>query len=98
MARKLTEEDKGVLKMARAMEPFLRSEGWHYYTQVMEAHKKQHLGAILAATADLKGVLAGERDKGALVALNLASDWPKTLIEQAAQIRKEVGEDPDGED
>jgi len=97
MPRKMTEEDKGVLKMARAIEPLLRSEGWHYYMQVVGAHKDQHLRAILSATADISGVLAGERDKGALVALNLALDWPKTLIEQAVQIRKELGEDPDAD-
>jgi len=97
MTRQLHEDEKNVLKLARALEPLLRSEGWHYYTQVMAARRDAHAQAVMSSTADLSGVLAGERDKGAFVALNLALGWPATVIEQAKQIRKEAGEDADAD-
>jgi hypothetical protein len=94
---KLDEDQKNTLKLARAFEPMLRSEGWHYYSQLVLAHKEQHANAVMAATKDISGVLAGERDKGAYVALNFALNLPKVLAEEAAQIRKNMGEDPDGD-
>ena len=95
--QKLDEEQKNTLKLARSFEPMLRSEGWHYYQQLVEAHAKSHTSAVMAATNDIAGVLAGERDKGAVVALALALNLPKVITEEAAKLRKSLGEDFDGD-
>lgn len=73
----------------------LRSEGWHFYQQLVEAHRATHTNAVMAATKDISSILAGERDKGAVVALNLALNLPKNICEQAAEIRQKLGEDFD---
>ena len=94
---KLDESDKGTLKMARAFEVMMRSEGWHFYSQILEAHKKTHTDGIMSPTIDTASVYKGERDKGALAGINLALNIPKVVCEEAATIRKKLGEDPDGD-
>lgn len=91
------EEQKNTLKLARGFEPMLRSEGWHYYEQLVVAHRESHMKAVMAATKDISGVFGGERDKGAYAALTLALNLPKVIVEEAAKIRKDMGEDPDGD-
>ncbi len=94
---KLDEDQKNTLKLARAFEPMLRSEGWHYYSQLVEAHRDSHTKAVMSATSDMAGAFAGERDKGAVVALALALNLPKVITEEAAKLRKSLGEDFDGD-
>lgn len=93
----LDEDQKNTLKLARAFEPMLRSEGWHYYSQLVEAHRQSHTNAVMAATKDIAGILAGERDKGAVVALALALNLPKVIASEASEIRKSMGEDPNAD-
>jgi len=94
---KLDEDQKNTLKLARAFEPMLRSEGWHYYSELVKAHRDSHTNAVMTATKDIAGVLAGERDKGAVVALALALNLPKVIADEAQKLRKSLGEDFDGD-
>jgi hypothetical protein len=94
---RLDDDQKNTLKLARAFEPMLRSEGWHYYSQLVEAHRTAHTKAVMSATVSIEGVLTGERDKGAATALALALNLPKVIAEEAAQIRKNMGEDPNAD-
>lgn len=94
---KLDDEQKNTLKLARAFEPMLRSEGWHYYSELVKAHQQSHMNSVMSATKNIEGVFGGERDKGAYVALNLALNLPKVITDQAAELRKKMGEDPDGD-
>lgn len=93
--RKLDEDQKNVLKLARAFEPMVRSEGWHFYMQIVEGHLKAHMEGIISPTVDIAGVLQGERDKGAVVGLRLVKNIVSSVIEQAAEIRKDIGDNPD---
>lgn len=95
MTGQLTDADKEDLKLARALEPMLRSEGWSVYSKLLEKIRDQHMQSILSATTGIESVLAGEREKGTVVGINLALNLGKTILDTAEQIKKNLGEDPD---
>lgn len=95
---KLSDEDKNTLKLARAFEATRRTEGWHYLKQILESRKQSHTNSIMSGTTDLAGVLAGERDKGAVVGLTFAIQCMEVTCSEAEAIRKQRGEDPDATD
>lgn len=94
---KLEEEDKNILKLGRAFEAMKRTEGWHYYRQLLQAHHDTHTKAILTPNNDITSIFAGERSKGAVVGLQLALNLLDTICTQAEEIRKRIGEDPDAD-
>lgn len=94
---KLTEDEKGTLKLARAFEPLRKSEGWHYLKQILEARRDSHMKAVMSPNLDERTAYAAERDKGAYAALMFVLSLLDITCEEAEKIRKDRGEDPDGD-
>lgn len=94
--RKLAPDEIEKIKLARALEPLRRLEAWRIYKDLLLAHKENHIKAIMSGTADVAGVLKGERDKGAVVALNLATGLLDILCKEAEDLTK--GREDDASD
>lgn len=90
--RKLTEDEKEDLKLARALEPMRRSEGWSVYKKLLEAHKNTHMQSILGPITSVETALAGEREKGTVVGIALALNLIDTVCGEAEKIRKVAGD------
>lgn len=95
---KLDEADKGVLKLAAAFEPMIRSEGWHEFMRVLDDHVRSQQVKVNSASLSIEMVLQGEGAKGALAGLQLAKTIVPVIVEQAREIRKLRGDDPERDD
>lgn len=90
--RKLSDDEKEDLRLARALEPMRRSEGWALYSKLLKTHKETHLRSILGPITSIETVLAGEREKGTVVGIDLALNLIETICSEAEKIRKVAGD------
>ena len=93
MTRALTQDEKEDLKLARALEPMRRTEGWQLYAQILVKHRETHMRSILGPITSIESALAGEREKGTVVGIELALNLVNTICDEAEKIRKAVGDD-----
>jgi hypothetical protein len=94
--KKLAPGDIEDIKLARVIEPLRRSEAWRVYSELLKVHKEQHLKNVMTGTVDVAGVLKGERDKGAVVGIDLCLNLLETICTQAESLTK--GHDDDASD
>lgn len=93
--RPLDEDEKSILRFSRAFEPMLRSEGWHFYRELLTKHIEDRQQIVNSASTSIEAVLQSEGAKGALAGLRLALQVVDVIVEQAKAIRIERGEDED---
>lgn len=93
--RELNEDEKGTLRMGEAFNLMLKSPGWNYFQQILRTRLEVHTNSVMSQTTGIAEVFASERDKGAVMALRMTLNIPLTVIKDAEEIRKILGEDPD---
>ena len=67
------------IKRARAFEAMVKTEGWHFYTELLTGQINDRMKGILSPTPP-GGRDASEHNKGTVFGLLLARDLPSTTI------------------
>jgi len=83
----LSEQDKSDLRLARLLEPMLRSEAWRVYSEILIAHETDLMSLMLAPAADLFGLVNSERQKGVIAGMRDARLRIARIVEVASEIR-----------
>lgn len=104
--RKITEEDRRIIKLAEDMRGLIRFKPFLSYLEVLKAHEEGKVQELLAPAAATMGgpgqdalsvVLRAEANKGAIAAFKLARTIPQGIIASSDQIMAEVSLPEDGE-
>jgi hypothetical protein len=102
----LSKEDQSDIKVGRALQAMIATEGWAHFVRLVDAHietvKKQALQPFVVTQENkashqvlfsaLDSFLASESQKGAIMGLSLARDLPSGIISNMETLLKKGGE------
>jgi hypothetical protein len=83
----LSEQDKSDLRLARLLEPMMRSEAWRVYSDILKAHEDYLLSRMLAPAVDLLDLVRSESQKGVITGMRDARTRIAVIVENASEIR-----------
>lgn len=94
MTRKISNEEVGIVKTARAFDDMMRTEGWEYFCQLVDDkinQKRQELESMDYQGGDaLAHALRTEQVRGAIVALKLVRGLARQTSDMAREILADV--------
>jgi len=101
--REPSKEDLEDLKVGRALEEMLVTEGWKIYEKLLTKHLVEKRDAALSPLSPrvqpdgslffpdgVTHVLLGEAAKGAIIGIRLALELPRGIVAQTQDLRKQV--------
>lgn len=112
MPREPTKSDKEDLRVGKALEAMLHTDGWKIYQKLLEGHLRQKTSAALSPIAPIvqpdhtvimpdgvTHVLLGEAAKGAIIGLRLALELPHGIVTQMKDLHQQLfGSNPSDEE
>lgn len=89
--KRLDQNDIEHLKLSRAIEAMVATEGWKLYKAILSGHLQQQMAKVLQPSSDMNGMVARESAVGAAMAFKLATELPDGIIAVAKDIRERHG-------
>jgi hypothetical protein len=107
----LKPEDKDDIKIGRAFQAMVATEGWQHYLRLLNVHiettknralqpfavKQENKASHQVLFSAVDQLLSSEADKGAIMGLTLARDLPSSIISNMETLLSRGGADSEDE-
>jgi len=97
MSQDYTEEERELLRQAKAMREIIDTKAWQIYAVIIESQIKTRESIIMDSAPGVVEPLALEHIKGARLGLRLALDTVKQIIADVADLTAQESDSDEGE-